>query len=91
MRTNATFHKEEKWLEWVWRGSPSMGTRADIFSGELTTGQYGMPVGMPSFDSNGPQVQDDPRRHDYNLDEWVGKFITAATNLQKDTRTNHQM
>ena len=47
---------------------------------------------MPAFNDNtAEQVQDDPRRHDYNLDEWVSTFITAATNLQANTRTSHQM
>ena len=73
---------------WVWRGSESLGSQADIFSGELTTGQYAAPI---DFNDATNQVQDDPRRHDYNLDEWVDKFITAAVNLQNNTRTNHQM
>ena len=43
------------------------------------------------FNDADNQVQDDPRRHDYNLDEWLDKFIAAAVNLQNNTRTNHQM
>jgi alpha-mannosidase len=46
---------------------------------------------LVDFNDADNQVQDDPRRHDYNLDEWLDKFITAAVNLQNNTRTNHQM
>eukprot|EP01047_Picozoa_sp_COSAG01_P055597 COSAG01_NODE_6207_length_3795_cov_57.087392_5_plen_232_part_00 len=41
LRTSTAGKRANHWLEWVWRGSPSLGAQADIFAGELTTGQYG--------------------------------------------------
>ena len=90
LRTSTAGKKDNHWLEWVWRGSPSLGAKADIFAGELTTGQYAAPGGF-NFDDGSNQVQDDPRRHDYNVDEWVGKFIDTAIALQNNTRSRHQM
>jgi hypothetical protein len=37
------------------------------------------------------QVQDDPSRHDYNIDAWVDKVIVAAQNQATFTKTIHQM
>jgi hypothetical protein len=76
------------WLEWIWRGSASLGSKADVFAGQLTTGGYGSPI---SYNNQDEQVQDDPRRHDYNVDEQVDAFITAALKLKNNTRGIHQM
>lgn len=76
------------WLEWVWRGSQSLGAAADVFAGQLTTGGYSGPI---RFNDAGVQCQDDPRRHDYNIDEQVDNFIQQALKLQNNTRGNHQM
>lgn len=120
LRTSNKGKDNNQWLEWVWRGSESLHSQADIFAGELTTGQYAAPISawqprphsfapvvfcaaililmwqncapnLVDFNDADNQVQDDPRRHDYNLDEWLDKFIAAAVNLQNNTRTNHQM
>ena len=59
------------------------------FAGQLTTHNYGAPI---SWDTDGGAIQDNPARHDYNLDEMVrlaratkedahssaGKKLTAA-------------
>ena len=37
------------------------------------------------------QVQDDPARHDYNVDAWVDKIIAAANDQAVFTKTIHQM
>lgn len=37
------------------------------------------------------QVQDDPRRHDYNVDAYVEKVIDAALSQAVYTKTEHQM
>ena len=76
------------WLEWIWRGSESLGAHADVFAGQLTTGGYSAPV---SYSNDDEQVQDDPRRHDYNVDQQVDAFITAALSLDNNTRGIHQM
>ena len=75
-------------LEWIWRGSESLGAHADVFAGQLTTGGYSAPV---SYSNDDEQVQDDPRRHDYNVDQQVDAFITAALSLDNNTRGIHQM
>jgi alpha-mannosidase len=77
-----------QWPEWVWQGSQSLGKSAEVFSGQLTTHNYGAPI---SWDTEGGAIQDNPSRHDYNLDEMVDEFIAAAIKLQNITRLNHQM
>ena len=77
-----------QWPEWVWQGSQSLGSSAELFAGELTTGGYGAPIG---WDNQGGAVQDNPSRHDYNLDSAVDAFIMSAISLQNKTKLNHQM
>jgi alpha-mannosidase len=36
---------KNQWPEWVWQGSQSLGTAAEVFAGELTGGGYGAPIG----------------------------------------------
>ncbi|GAB5356636.1 hypothetical protein AAMO2058_000306400 [Amorphochlora amoebiformis] len=79
-------------LEWIWRGSQSLGKSADTFIGELfgTNGNlgYGCPMG---FDGTSQQIQDDPTRHDYNVDEQIERFIGFVKNQSASTKTNHIM
>jgi alpha-mannosidase len=78
-------------LEWVWEGSQSLGKSAQIFAGELYGGGgggYGTWIG---FDGPNNQVQDDPSRHDYNVDKMVDEFIQNAQKQAAHTATNHQM
>ena len=77
-----------QWLEWVWQGSDSVPS-ATIFAGELGLGGYGAPINFN--DAKATQVQDDARRHDYNVDEMLENFIKAAQQHANSTRTNHQM
>jgi len=44
-----------------------------------------------NFDDNGDQVQDDPARHDYNVDQWVDKFVQDAVSQANHTMTMDQM
>lgn len=91
-RKAARNHTDDRWPEWVWQGSASLGSSAQVFAGELTTGGYGAPI---NFDRAGTdkmaQVQDDPRRHDYNVDAWVDKIIASARNIAEITKTSQQM
>ena len=78
-------------LEWVWEGSQSMGKSAQIFAGELYGGGgggYGTWIG---FDGNGNQIQDDPSRHDYNVDKIVDQFVINARKQAAHTATEHQL
>ena len=86
----------ESRLEWIWEGSRSRGSRARTFAGEL----YGTNVGggyssWVSFDSNDARtynfVQDNPERHDYNVDKWVEKIVRAARQQASQTKTEHQL
>lgn len=83
--------KNHSRLEWVWQGSQSLGAGAQVFAGELYGGGgggYGTWIG---FDGANNQVQDDPSRHDYNVDKLVDQFIQAALSQDAHTQTNHQM
>ena len=77
--------------EWVWQGSQSLGESAVIFSGQLTDHGYGAPM---RWDQTGGAIQDNPSRHDYNLDEVLDAFVTSALSLQNDEnvgRLGHQL
>ena len=83
--------KNESRLEWIWEGSQSLGSSAQIFAGELYGGGgggYGTWIG---FDGAGNQVQDDPSRHDYNVDKMVDQFVQYAQKQAAHTATEHQM
>jgi alpha-mannosidase len=83
--------KKTKGYEWVWQGSQSLGKSAQTFSGAL----YGRGGGGYStwfdFDGSGNQVIDNPARHDYNVDQWVDKFVQDAIEQGNHTRTEHQL
>eukprot|EP01061_Rhynchopus_euleeides_P019355 TRINITY_DN317_c0_g1_i1.p1 TRINITY_DN317_c0_g1~~TRINITY_DN317_c0_g1_i1.p1 ORF type:complete len:1106 (+),score=505.33 TRINITY_DN317_c0_g1_i1:99-3416(+) len=83
--------KPEQRLEWVWEGSESLGSSAQIFAGELFGGGRGGYSTWFGFDGTGSQVRDDPRRHDYNVDQMVDQFVQHAQEQAASTRTDHQM
>ena len=70
-RTNWQGQKANQWPEWIWQGSQSLGASAEIFAGQLGSGGYGTHIG---WDGDGGAVQDNPERHDYNLDEMVDQL-----------------
>jgi alpha-mannosidase len=88
--------KNQSRMEWVWRGSKSMGSSADTFTGQLFgtgLGNYGTWV---AFDGEGgkweeKQVIDNPHRHGYNIEEWIDLIVKSAHTQGNSTRTNHQM
>lgn len=87
-RKSYSGQQKNQWPEWIWQGSQSLGKGAEVFAGQLGSGGYGTHIG---WDGLGGAVQDDPRRHDYNLDSMVDSFIAAAIEQQNITKTNHQM
>jgi alpha-mannosidase len=87
-RTSWQGQAANQWPEWIWQGSASMGKSAELFAGQLTTHGYGAPI---RWDTEGGAIQDNPSRHDYNLDSMMDEFISAALTLQNTTRGNHQM
>lgn len=77
-------------LEWIWKGSKSLPDY-ETFTGELYgTGQGGYSTWI-NFDSSSPQVVDDPELHDYNVDQYVDKFVQDAQDQAAHTLTEHQL
>jgi alpha-mannosidase len=81
----------ESGYEWIWQGSQSLGKSAQTFAGSLHGSGHGGYSTWINFDGNGDQVQDDPVRHDYNVDQWVDKFVQDATKQGAHTKTEHQL
>ncbi|KAJ0988739.1 hypothetical protein J5N97_007095 [Dioscorea zingiberensis] len=81
-----------KSLEVVWRGSKSLGSSADVFTG-IFPKNYEPPPGDFYFEVNdeSPVIQDDPLLFDYNVEERVNDFVEAAVAQADITRTNHIM
>ena len=45
----------------------------------------------PNPNANPSQVNDDPSLHDYNVDQWVDKFVQDALEQANHTLSSHQM
>uniref|UniRef100_A0A2N9ECH2 alpha-mannosidase n=1 Tax=Fagus sylvatica TaxID=28930 RepID=A0A2N9ECH2_FAGSY len=84
--------KNEKSLEVVWKGSKSLGSSAQIFTGVFPQ-NYEPPPGGFYYEVNddSPIVQDDIDLFDYNVQERVNAFVAAAVSQANITRTNHIM
>mmetsp|Transcript_90839 Transcript_90839/g.207946 ORF Transcript_90839/g.207946 Transcript_90839/m.207946 type:complete len:1109 (+) Transcript_90839:54-3380(+) len=83
--------KEQKRLEWIWQGSQSMGSSSRVFAGELYGTGGGGYGSWFDFDGSNNQVQDNPERHDYNVDQYVDQFIQHAMAQAADTQADHQL
>lgn len=83
--------KHEKTLEVVWRGSRSLGSTSQIFTGIFPI-HYNPPDGF-QFEVNdvSPPIQDDPLLFDYNVQERVNDFVAATISQANVTRTDHIM
>ncbi|KAH7577124.1 hypothetical protein JRO89_XS01G0209000 [Xanthoceras sorbifolium] len=82
---------KERTLEVVWRGSKSLGSSSQIFTG-IFPRHYDPPDGF-TFEVNdvSPPIQDDILLFDYNVQERVNDFVAAALAQANVTRTNHIM
>ncbi|CAI0555724.1 unnamed protein product [Linum tenue] len=82
---------QDKTLEVVWRGSQSLGSTSQIFTG-IFPRHYDPPDGF-TFEINdvSPPIQDDVLLFDYNVQERVSDFVAAALAQANVTRTNHIM
>ncbi|CAG5117924.1 unnamed protein product, partial [Candidula unifasciata] len=81
----------DKSMEFVWKGSPNnLGDVSDLFTGVLPLG-YGPPGGYCFDISCGPDsvIKDDPRLHDYNVQQMVDGFIQTVNQEAAWYRTNH--
>lgn len=78
-----------KTLEMVWEASANLGKDAWLFTGVLPNG-YGPPSGF-CFDilCNDEPIMDNPRLHDYNVDDRVEQFIKAANDQAKGYAADH--
>ncbi|CAA3024604.1 alpha-mannosidase At3g26720-like isoform X1 [Olea europaea subsp. europaea] len=83
--------KDEKALEVIWRGSRSLSSSCQIFTGIFPI-HYDPPDGF-TFEINdvSPPIQDDDLLFDYNVEERVNDFVAAALLQANVTRTNHIM
>lgn len=78
-------------LEFVWRGSKTLGSSAQIFTGVFLK-DYSPPSGF-EFETGQDTVvmQDDPLLFDYNVKASVDAFVAAAQEQAQFYRTNHIM
>ncbi|KAA8547520.1 hypothetical protein F0562_003949 [Nyssa sinensis] len=83
--------KEDKSLEVIWRGSKTFGSSSQIFANAFPV-HYSPPTGFSFevFDVVIP-IQDNPLIYDYNVEQRVEDFISAAITQANVTRTNHIM
>jgi alpha-mannosidase len=90
---NMRFNKQEgqNGFEWIWQGSKSLGSSAQVFAGDLYGSGGGGYSTWINFDGSDTQVQDDPARHDYNVDQWVDQFVQDALSQANHTISEHQM
>ncbi|CAA6660049.1 unnamed protein product [Spirodela intermedia] len=83
--------KNLKSLEVVWRGSRTLGSSADIFTGVFPK-NYEPPSGFYyEVNDDSPIIQDDIDLFDYNVKQRVNEFVTSALSQANITRTNHIM
>lgn len=82
---------DDKNLEVVWRGSKSLASSSQIFTG-IFPRHYDPPDGFV-FEINdvSAPIQDDILLFDYNVQERVDDFVAAAVTQANVTRTNHIM
>ncbi|XP_050460750.1 lysosomal alpha-mannosidase isoform X2 [Cataglyphis hispanica] len=79
----------EQSMEFIWKSSPSLGKRANLFTAAMYN-TYSPPPGF-CFDvlcADDPMI-DDPDSPDYNIDKKVDLFLTYAHNQARAYRTNH--
>ncbi|KAM2537194.1 hypothetical protein TB2_022791 [Malus domestica] len=83
--------KNDKSLEFIWQGSKSLGSSAQIFSGAFPEA-YEPPSGFYfEVNDDSPIVQDDVTLFDYNVHDRVNDFVATAVSQANITRTNHIM
>ncbi|KAM1075568.1 hypothetical protein COP2_023797 [Malus domestica] len=83
--------KNDKSLEFIWQGSKSLGSSAQIFSGAFPEA-YEPPSGFYfEVNDDSPIVQDDITLFDYNVHDRVNDFVATAVSQANITRTNHIM
>ncbi|RUS70932.1 hypothetical protein EGW08_021308 [Elysia chlorotica] len=84
--------EKDKTMEFVWEASPNnLGSKANLFTGVLPN-FYNPPrdfcFDISCFSFN-PMIKDNPKLHDYNVDEMVDLFINTTNDQAKAYRTKH--
>ena len=74
---------KDKTMEMIWQASDTLGQSSWLFTGALYNG-YGPPGGFcfDIFCGDDP-VMDDPRLHDYNVQQKVNDFVKAVKDQVK--------
>ncbi|KAL2533932.1 Glycosyl hydrolase family 38 protein [Abeliophyllum distichum] len=83
--------KGDKSLEVIWRGSRSLGSSAQIFSGAFPENYEPPSTFYFEVNDDSPIVQDNVDLFDYNVQERVNDFVAAALSQANITRSNHIM
>merc|ERR1719253_1112970 len=91
LNARKNFTGTKKGFEWIWEGSQSLGSSAQIFAGELYGGGGGGYSTWINYDGSGEQIQDDPSDHDYNVDQVVDQIVQDALSQAAHTQTDHQL
>ncbi|CAF3855565.1 unnamed protein product [Rotaria magnacalcarata] len=80
-----------KTMEMIWKGSANLGEQSWLFTGILPR-VYTAPASF-CFDyrCRDEPIKDDPRLHDYDVDQRVQAFIDAAHIQARSFTTNHIM
>uniref|UniRef100_V9IGJ4 Lysosomal alpha-mannosidase n=1 Tax=Apis cerana TaxID=7461 RepID=V9IGJ4_APICE len=76
-------------MEFIWKGSSNLGSRADLFTVVLYN-NYSPPPGF-CYDvlCNDEPINDDLESPDYNVDERVNRFLQYAVHQSEVYRTNN--
>ncbi|KAL3525252.1 hypothetical protein ACH5RR_013624 [Cinchona calisaya] len=83
--------KDDKTLEVVWRGSRTFGSLSQIFTNVFPR-HYSPPDGFDfEVDVDFVPIQDNPSLFNFNVEQRVADFISAAMDQANVTRTNHIM
>ncbi|XP_047319755.1 alpha-mannosidase [Impatiens glandulifera] len=83
--------KGDKSLEVIWRGSNTFGSSSQIFANVFPS-HYSPPDGFHfEVDDSFDPVQDNPLLFDYNVEQRVNDFVSAAIDQANVTRTDHIM
>ncbi|XP_018049509.1 PREDICTED: lysosomal alpha-mannosidase-like [Atta colombica] len=78
-----------KMMEFIWKSSPNLGKRADLFTTAMFN-TYSPPPGF-CFDilCNDEPIIDDPDSPDYNIDRRIDDFLRYAVTQASHYRTKH--
>lgn len=82
--------QSKKTMELLWKGSASLNpAQTTLFTGALFNG-YGPPSGF-CFDRgcNDPPIMDDKNLEDYNVDQRIKAFASAAKDWAEPYKSNH--